>query len=67
MKQSDLGDWPRAASGRYLCTPERPMPANAPGQWEHRGGVDDGECYEGCCDDYRCKDCDARWRIAAPQ
>lgn len=31
----------------------------------HPNAVSDGECYEGCCDDYKCPDCGTRWREAA--
>lgn len=29
----------------------------------HPEPVDDGECWEGCCDRYRCPDCGARWKV----
>lgn len=57
-------DWPRdEANGRLLCSPERPMPKNAAGLWSHTGTKSDGGCFEGCCDDYKCEDCGATWRV----
>lgn len=64
----DPETWPRdLLSGRFWCHPEHPMPKGAPGQWSHTGVVDDGECYEGCCDDYKCTDCGHRWRVECAQ
>jgi len=61
-------NWPRdPANGRYLCAPEHPMPNGAPGQWSHTNVVSDGECADGCCDFYKCKDCGHRWRVEVPQ
>ena len=28
---------------------------------------DDGECYDGCCDDFKCKECGYKFRIECPQ
>lgn len=36
-------------------------------QWVHMGAVDDGECPEGCCDDYKCVDCGHTWRVECAQ
>ncbi len=47
---------------RKVCTPENPMPKDAPGRWAHTNAVDNGECSQGCCDYYRCTDCGATWR-----
>lgn len=62
QKAIDLG-----RGERFLCTPDRPKPKGAPGRWSHTGAVDDGECSEGCCDDYKCTDCGETWRIEAAQ
>jgi hypothetical protein len=29
--------------------------------------VSDGECSEGCCDDFKCKECGYTFRIECPQ
>lgn len=44
---------------RNKCTKEKPMPKDAPGQWEHDGA----ECYDDTDDkDYfRCVDCGITW------
>lgn len=63
-KDESLANWPiDQANGRFLCSPDHPMPKNASGQWSHTNYVSDGGCYEGCCDDYKCKDCGATWRV----
>lgn len=57
-------DWPRdPINGRLLCAPEHPKPYRAAGQWSHTRTYTAGECGEGCCDDYACRDCDAEWRV----
>ena len=50
------------ANGRLVCSPEHPMPQGAAGRWEHTNVEDAGECLDGCCDYYRCKDCGHTWR-----
>jgi hypothetical protein len=56
-------DWPvDPADGRLICTPERPMPKNAKGQWSHPAAELVGDCGDGCCDDFRCPACGAEWR-----
>lgn len=63
-----FAEWPRdPANGYLLCSPERPMPKGAPGQWAHTNVLDDGGCSEGCCDDYKCADCGATWRVECAQ
>jgi hypothetical protein len=60
----DLTNWPiDPANGRYLCSPEHKMPAHAHGLWAHSNTECTGECHEGCCSDYQCKDCGATWRV----
>lgn len=54
-------------SERQRCTPMTPMPAGAPGQWEHEVTEDAGECADGCCDYVRCKTCGTRWRQEVAQ
>lgn len=51
------------ANGRWLCTPEKPAPYNAQGQWAHTGATCTGENYEGDVDYYKCADCHVTWRV----
>lgn len=61
---TDLTPWPKdPANGRLLCSPEHPMPKNAPGHWAHTNIRSTGECSEGCCDYYECKDCGHKWKV----
>ena len=59
------------ASGRFLCSPEHPMPKGAKGRWVHTNVVEDGEQRNGwpCGDDqdYRCVDCGHTWTEELPQ
>lgn len=65
---TDLTNWPRdPANGRYLCSPEHPMPLGAKGQWSHTNVDSSGSCFEGCCDRYICKDCGHRWTVEVAQ
>jgi len=65
---TDFDAWPRdPANGRLLCSPDHPMPKGAPGLWSHTNVKSDGTCYEGCCDDYVCKDCGFAWRVECAQ
>lgn len=52
---------------RYLCTAEQPMPKGSEGLWSHPDAKCVGGCAEGCCDDYSCPNCGARWRYENPQ
>jgi hypothetical protein len=36
-------------------------PARQPKQCAHENAEDAGECSQGCCDRYRCKDCGHTW------
>ncbi len=54
-------DWPRdPANGYLLCSPERPRPKDAHGQWAHTN-VSKEESYNGAHDHCTCKDCGATW------
>lgn len=68
---SPVDDWPRnPENGRLICTPEKPMPKGWQvfGRWEHTNVTEDGDgCFDGCCADYLCKDCEHRWRAELPQ
>lgn len=54
------------AHGRYICTKRNPwdkaVHAHA-GRGCHPAAEDDGECSDGCCDDYRCPYCGVHWRV----
>ncbi len=52
---------------RQACSPEHPMPKNAPGRWEHTNVREIGDCMDGCCVDYQCMDCGHSWREELPQ
>lgn len=51
----------RNEDGRYVCTKEHPWTPDK-GHAIRPDAVDDGGCYEGCCDDYRCPNCGTKWR-----
>lgn len=56
------------ALARQTCSPESPMPKGASGRWEHTNVEEVGDgCIDGCCADYRCKDCGHQWREELPQ
>lgn len=48
-------------NGRSLCTRENPKPVGVSGRWEHEGATDIGECFDGCCDRFKCADCGEIW------
>lgn len=59
-------DWPKdAETGRFLCSPEHPMPKGATGRWVHTNVEEVGPQRNAwpCGDDqdYRCKDCGHQW------
>ena len=67
-------DHPKAPSGRFLCSPEHPMPKDVPEwtRWEHTNFVEvDGSQKDGWpCGDtvlMRCTDCGLEHRIELPQ
>lgn len=67
LSTAGLADWPRdPANGRYLCSPEKPMPKDAPGQWAHTGTTWVKESYDCCSDKYRCTDCGEEWWSTCP-
>ena len=52
--------------GRIDCrTAEKPLAVGP--RYVHPNAVSTGECYEGCCDDYKCPDCGTEFRVEAPQ
>lgn len=66
-------DHPRdPANGRYLCSPEHPMPADRPkgSRWSHTN-IEEGEQQNGwpCGDTVRCRclDCGTEWTMELPQ
>lgn len=59
-----LANWDKdPENGRWLCTPEKPMPKGAKGLWSHTGITCIGSNYEGNIDYYVCVDCDAQWKV----
>jgi hypothetical protein len=60
-------------SGRFVCSPEHPMPADRPkgSRWVHLNVVEVGEQRDGYpggdWQDYQCKDCGHRWGAELPQ
>ena len=64
MSDIDLTDFPLDPSSpqcRYLCTPEKPMPPDAPGMWTHTGMVEEaGEQPHVRL--FKCVDCGVEWR-----
>ena len=66
---TDSTTWPKdPANGRLLCSPEHPMPKGAEGRWSHTNVHEEGDgCFDGCCADYRCRDCGHTWRQELPQ
>ena len=53
-------------NGRFICSPENPMPEGAKGRWEHDGEEYDS-CMDGCCALMKCKNCNLKWREELPQ
>jgi hypothetical protein len=67
-----LDNWPTdPANGRYLCSPEHPMPPNAPGRWVHTNVEEVGEQQSGWPGGdivrMRCRDCGLTWKQELPQ
>jgi len=68
----DLRGWPRdPANGRLLCSPAKPMPKGAPGQWSHTSVISTGSSYYYDTgqevDRYHCRDCGESWREEVAQ
>lgn len=62
----NIEDWPRdPANGRFLCSPERPMPKDATGMWSHTGTTCTG--YGDYADYYKCNDCGQTWSEELPE
>lgn len=56
----------KLAHGRYICTKRNPWDKDVNGRNGrgcHPAAEDDGECSDGCCDDYRCPYCGVHWRV----
>lgn len=49
------------SNGRYVCTPEKPMPKDAPGRWAHTGAVSTGSSWDDLGEYYKCRDCGHTW------
>jgi hypothetical protein len=56
---------------RQICSPENPMPKDAPGQWEHTNTEEFGDQESGYpagdIIKVRCKDCGHQWTEELPQ
>lgn len=53
-------------NGRFVCSPEHPMPQGAKGRWEHTNAHE--TAYDGDYDaEYKCDDCGHVWREELPQ
>lgn len=48
---------------RFVCTKATPWNPSIQGNVMHPDAVDDGECADGCCDDFKCPTCGHRWRV----
>lgn len=56
----------KLAHERYICTKRNPWDKDIQGRNGrgcHPAAEDDGECSDGCCDDYRCPYCGVHWRV----
>ena len=53
-------------NGRFVCTPENPMPKGASGRWEHTNAheIDCGSDYYAR---YKCDDCGHEWTEELPE
>lgn len=54
-------------ANRYECTKDAPWKPEYGRRANHPDARDDGECYEGCCDFYKCPNCGLRFRVEANQ
>lgn len=59
------------ANGRWICTPELPMPKGAEGRWEHEVVEEIGDSEDGWpggdIQRFRCKNCGHEWEEELPQ
>ncbi len=67
-----MSEHPRdPANGRYLCSPEHPMPKGALGRWSHTNVSEVGEQEDGYpggdWQKYECADCGYTWKAELPQ
>ncbi len=64
-------EWPKTKNGRFLCSPEHPMPKDATGHWEHTNTVEVGEQTSGFPGGdivtILCTDCGKKWKEELPQ
>jgi hypothetical protein len=52
---------------RYVCTKDNPWDQSKGTPAQHPDAVDDGECWEGCCDYYKFPNCGLRFRVELAQ
>lgn len=50
---------------RYVCTKDAPWDTSKGPRATHPDAKDDGECSDGCCDYFRCPNCNLRFRVEA--
>lgn len=52
---------------RQICSKDAPMPAEAPGRWQHPEAREIGETYsDGCFAEYQCPHCKRQWTVELP-
>ena len=51
----------------FICTKERPWTPSYGAPAQHPDACDVGECSEGCCDKYRCPNCNLTFLVELPQ
>lgn len=52
-------------NGRFICTPELPMPNGAKGSWEHTN-AHETDWDSDYSMEYQCDDCGHRWLVEMP-
>lgn len=54
-------------SERFICTKDDPWTKEKGTPAQHPDAVSDGECFEGCCDRYKCPNCGLRFTEEVPE
>ena len=71
METINLEHWPKNEYGRFICSPEHPMPQGATGRWEHTNAKEMGEQRSGWPSGdtvtVKCADCGKTWTEELPQ
>lgn len=50
-----------------ICTANDPWSEDKGYPTIHPDAIDEGECFDGCCDKYRCPNCGLRFTVEAGQ